>query len=36
MSNVRSLLAASFLTVSVAATRQPPQPVTDFAFRFEY
>jgi hypothetical protein len=33
--NVRQLIAAAFL-VSVAASRQPQGPVTDFAFRFEY
>jgi hypothetical protein len=36
MLNVRKLLATAFLTVSIAASRQPQQPVTDFAFRFEY
>jgi hypothetical protein len=34
MWNVRRLLATALLTVNVAASRQPQQPVTDFAFRF--
>jgi len=36
MLNVRRLLATALLTVSVAASRLPQQPVTDFAFRFVY
>lgn len=36
MLNVRRLFAAAALTVSVAASPQPPKPVTEFAFRFEY
>jgi hypothetical protein len=36
MLNVGRLLAAALLTVGVVAPRQRPEPVTDFAFRFEY